>query len=303
MTTTIIEKCLDPHIKCYENVTDYTPLETPDFAWKITYERESPPFNNIKPIYFILDSLNQGAFSHWVYENATWLPFFVYLQEQFTNVFIVIEDMKSFKKLYLRYYGIAEEKLCLHKDMQKENYCFFHTYISLNDKSIPSIYFQNMIDYKSKVDTIKREKDITLLYLPRGTKENLLGPNNRTYSIQKDLKEFIRQTGGVVYETDNTENLEEQISLVKRAKVIVLDYGSNLWVNGYFAENSKIICMNIGWHQHLTFPSCAFMWNEIHKTNSVYQIFAYPSDEKTEDGIAIVKFHYQEILQDIFNSL
>lgn len=303
MTTTIVEKCLNPSIRCYENVSSYKPLEGPEFAWQITCEKEGPPQSNAKPIYFILDAVNQAAFSHWVYESATWLPFFIELQNHFTNCFLVIEDMKSFKKLYTRYYGISDEKLCLRKDMRQENYCFFHTYISLNDTSIPMIYFQNMIQYKQKVDSIKVQKDIPLLYLPRGTKENYVGPNDRTYGIQNDLKEYIKQMGGTVYETDTTQNLEDQIQLVKRAKVIVLDYGSNLWVNGCFAEQSKIICLNIGWHQHPNFPSFGFLWNEIHKTNTVYQIFAYPSDEKTEDGIAIVQFHYAQVLQTIVNAL
>ncbi len=300
---TLLEKCVSPPIKCFENVTHYEPLEGPEFAWNITYEKEALPEDNEKPIYFVLDAVNQAAFSHWVYESATWLPIYKMFQGRFKNFFIVIEDMKSFKKLFLRYYGIEEDRLCLRKDMNPNNYCFFHTYISLNDKSIPDVYFYNLMEYKHKVDTLKVEKDIPLLYLPRGMKENYVGPNNRTYGIQQDLKDYVKQLGGTVYETDTTLRLEDQIQMVKRAKVIVLDYGSNLWVNGYFAENSKIICLNIGWHQHPHFPSFAFVWNEIHKTNVVDQIFAYPSDEKTEDGIAIVKFHYQEVFQKIHSSL
>ena len=302
---TVLEKCLNPPLRSYENVTEYIPLEAPEFAWKITYEKEGLPQDNTKPIYFILDACNQTAFSHWVYESAIWLPFFIDLQKHFSNCYVVIEDMRGFKKLYAKYYGISDNRLLQKKDMQKENFCFFHTYISLNDTSIPMMYYQTMLEYKRKVDTIhvSKIKDIPLLYLPRGTKENLLGPNNRSYNIQEDLKEYIKQMGGTVYETDKTENLEDQIQLVKRARVIVLDYGSNLWVNGYFAENSKIISLNIGWHQHPNFPSFGFVWNEIHKTNTVLQIFAYPSDEKTEDGIAIIKFHYPEVLQKILNCL
>lgn len=290
-------------IKCFENVSYYEPMEGPDFAWKITFEKESLPEHEEKPIYFILDAANQCAFSHWVYESATWFPLYRILQGHFKNLYVVIQDMRSYKKLFMRYYGIDENRLCLRNDMNPKNYCFFHTYISLNDTSIPQVYFNNMMEYKNKVDTIKVEKDIPLLYLPRGIKENLHGPNNRTYDIQNDLKNLVIQLGGTVYETDMTENLEDQIKIVKRSKVIVLDYGSNLWVNGYFAEHSKIICLNIGWHQHPIFPSFGFVWKEIHKTNVVDQIFAYPSDEKTEDGIAIVKFHHQEVFLKILYTL
>ena len=79
--TISLEKCMNPFVQCFENVTAYETLEGPDFAWKITYEKESlPQENTTKAIYFILDANNQAAFSHWVYESATWLPFYKELQ-------------------------------------------------------------------------------------------------------------------------------------------------------------------------------------------------------------------------------
>jgi hypothetical protein len=299
---TSIEKCLYG-IQCYKNVSQYKPLEGPEFAWEITYEKEALPESTELPIYFIVDSMNHAAFSHWVYESSTWLPFFLNIQSQFPTCRLVFEESKRFKHLYLDYSGISSDRFCLRKDMQAENYCFFHTYTSLNDTSIPSIYYKNLLDYKASFDRCQTEKSIPLLYLPRGTKENLHGTNNRVYGIQNDLKDFVRQLGGTVYETDETTHLHEQILLVKQAKVILLDYGSNLWVNGLFATNSKLICLNIGWKQHPIYPSFGFVWKEIHKTNTVEEIFAYPSDEKTEDGIAIVQFHSAEVIQKILSSL
>ncbi len=300
---TSLEKCIDPALRCFRNVSEFTPLEGPEFAWKITYEKEELPQNSEEQVYFILDSVNQAAFSHWVFESAVWLPYFLTLQTHYPNCLVVFEELKSYKKLYMNYFGIAEEKFCLRKDMNLTNACFFHTYTSLNDTTIPQPYYINMMKYIQSLQEIKVEKDIPLLYLPRGIKENYMGENNRTYGIQNQLKDHVRQLGGTVYETDTTTRLIDQIKIVKRARVIVLDYGSNLWVNGLSAEDSKIVCLNIGWHQHPIFPSFGFVWNEIHKTNVVYQIFAVPSDAKTEDGVAIVQFHLPVVLQTILSLL
>jgi hypothetical protein len=299
---TSLEKCPNG-IHCFQNVSDYKPLERPEFAWQITYEKECFPETTTSPIYFIIESTNQGAFSHWVYESSTWLPHYIRLLEKYPTCTIVFDEVKTFKQLYLEYFGIPNARYCLRSEMLPENYCFFHTYTSLNDTSIPEIYYKNLLHYKATFELVNVPKDISLLYLPRGTKENYIGPNNRVYDIQNDLKEFVKQVGGLVYETDETKHLQDQILLVKRAKIIVLDYGSNLWVNSFFAENSKIICLNIGWHQHPTYPCFGFLWNEIHKTNTVSQIFAYPSETQTENGVPIVRFQLPLILHEIITTI
>lgn len=303
---TTIESCKEEIIQCYSNVAHFRCLETdapPLYAWEISYDAKCLPNDETVPIYFILDTINQNAFSHWVYENSSWLPAFLELRKTYPSIKLVIEKWKDFKKLYFDYYTIPYECICLQSEMQSKNYCFFHAYTSFNDKQIGNVYFNNVFHYKNKIDIFSVGKRIPLLYLPRGTKENLLGCNNRVYNVQNELKEFVKQLGGTVYETDSTNKLEDQIRIVKEASIVLLDYGSNLWVNGLFAENSHIICLNIGWHQHPQYPAMGLLWDMIHKSNTVNQIFAYTSKQEKEDDIPIVCFHLPAITNEILSSL
>lgn len=303
---TTIESCKDEKIQCFSNVTKFTCLETtkePQYAWEITYDAKIEPENPTVPIYFILDTVNQNAFSHWVYENALWLPYYLTLREKYPSMRLVIEKWKDFKKIYFQYYNIPLESVCLQSDIEEKNYCFFHTYTSFNDKNVPQVYYDNVNTYKEKVDSMQIPKSIPILYLPRGTKENLAGASNRIYNVQNDLKEYVVQLGGTVYETDSTTNLEQQIQKVKQSSIILLDYGSNLWVNGLFAEKSHIICLNLGWHQHPQYPAMGYLWNKIHESNTLHQIFAYTSIQSNPEDIATVCFHIPTILQEILSSL
>ena len=301
---TLTEKWLDP-LRCFQNVSEYKALEGPDFCWSVSYESESYPTNHESAIYFILDCSNHGAFSHWVYESSTWLPFFLQVQAEYPSCFLVIKQLKTFKKLYFDFYGISEHSILVEPTIEKKNFCFFHTYTSLNDKELPDIYYRNLLQYEKKLQSFlsNETKEIPLLYLPRGTKENFIGVNNRMYDIQNDLKELILNMGGTVYETDTTTKLSDQIAIIQKAKVILLDYGSNLWVNGLFARKSHLLCLNVGWDQHLQYPSLSVLWDKLQETNTIQQIFAYPSDEKQENGVALVKIQLPCVIQALEEAL
>jgi hypothetical protein len=290
------------HIRCFMNVSEYSWKEHPEFAWHIHYESEKPPDSADIPIYFILDSGNSGAFSHWVYENATWLPFFLEVKAKYPSCYLVVETKKQYKSLYLSLYGISSDCLRFHSEVESSNFCFFHTYTSLNDKNIPPIYYSNLFQHIQMLENNMPAKDMNILYLPRGTKENISGPNNRVYNIQEDLKQVVKGVGGVVFETDTTSDLREQIELVRRSKILIVDYGSNLWVNGTFAHNSKILCLNTGWKQHIQYPALGVLWNFISKTNSIDQIFACPLSATTSEGVSIVHFDMKQILEYLFKN-
>ncbi len=300
----LAEKWHEP-IRCFQNVSEYKALEGPSYCWSIIYESESYPTETDSSIYFILDGGNHAAFSHWVYESSTWLPMFLDIQKRYPSCRLVLKQTKTYKYLFLKLYGISDECVLVEPELEPKNFCFFHSYTSLNDTSLPDAYYTNLLRYEKLIESLSIEdkKDIPLLYLPRGTKENFVGPNNRSYGIQKDLKEFVLTIGGTVYETDTTADLTHQMQMIRRAKVILLDYGSNLWVNGLFAKHSKLICLNLGWNQHTQYPSLAVLWEKIQQTNTITQIFAYPSDEKQENGIPIIQIHLPSVISCIYNSL
>ena len=301
---TLFEKWEQP-IRCFQNVSEYKGQEGPHYCWSITYECESYPTGTNSPIYFILDCSNHAAFSHWVYESSTWLPMFLEIQNQYPSCYLVLKPMKTYKNLFLKFYGVSPESILIEPELEPKNFCFFHTYTSLNDTLLPSAYYKNLLKYEKKLQSLpfESEKSIPLLYLPRGTKENFVGPNNRAYGIQNELREFVIKIGGTVYETDTTTDITHQIHMIRRAKVIILDYGSNLWVNGLFAQNSKLICLNLGWHQHSQYPALGILWQKIQETNTIEQIFAHPSNETQENGVPIIQIHLPLVLQAIYNAL
>ncbi len=290
-------------IRCFKNVSSYSYLEGDKYAWEISCEDEQFPTDSQIPLYFILDSANNAAFSHWVYESSTWLPKFQEILLKYPSCFLVIDTFKSYKKLFTSFYGIPQESICFKSEIQPTNYCFFHLYTSLNDPNIPSIYFSNLALYKDKLHTYSEIKDIPLLYLPRGEKENFIGPNNRCYNIQEKLKQFVSEIGGTVYETDSTRSLVDQIQIVKRSHILLLDYGSNLWVNGLFAENSFLLCLNIGWHQHEQLPSLETIWNNIQRNNSIHQVFAQPCPDipVNSDGVPITQFDMTTVVKTLLS--
>jgi hypothetical protein len=297
----IQDKIISPEIRCFQNVTNYSSTEDPSFHWSIDYEEEIYPVENSSNIYFILESANHEAFSHWVYESSVWLPQYIELKKTFPSCSLIIEKWKDFKKLFFKKYSISEENIQLRSQLPSTNFCFFHTYTSLNDKNMPTIFYKNITSYVEflNIDNT-RNKDISILYLPRGTKENLQGPNNRIYNIQNNLKKLVLDLSGVVYETDTTTSLDNQISIVSRANIVILDYGSNLWVNGCFANNSLLLCLNIGWQQHKLFPSLEFLWNYISSQNRITEIFADYTPPTFENDTAVISFDFEQVKNTLF---
>jgi hypothetical protein len=157
----------------------------------------------------------------------------------------------------------------------------------------------NILNFKELFSSIPHTKTIPFLYLPRGIKENMTGTNDRKYDVQPILKELIVSMGGVVYETDNTTDLSEQIAMVRSSKYIILDYGSSLWVNGLFACDSRIICLNVGWAQHLQFPSLEFIYNKILEKNILKEIFSIGQISPEKDGIPICIMPINLILKEL----
>ena len=113
-----------------------------------------------------------------------------------------------------------------------------------------------------------------MLYLPRGTIENYREINN-LYRIQSELIPLINQfSSSVTYFTDiSTNNMKDQINIVKRSKIIILNEGSNHGINGFFAENSHIIVLGGNGYSngtHFQNPRPALMYYDSVKRGNLY---------------------------------
>ena len=146
------------------------------------------------------------------------------------------------------------------------------------------------------------QKHLDFLYLPRGTKENFLS-NDRLIPAQDTLLSLIPKhfLNSRIYNTDDTENIIDQILLIKSAKVILLDYGSSLLVNSFFAENTFFFVLGDFGHIHCKNPKpymlleetlargCHYCYLPVHW--DAYQIISAILDA-VHNGFPTFQHHY-----------
>lgn len=282
--------------------------ETAGCGYEVSY---LPPTNETKQVYYLLDTHNQNAFAHWVFENFIYIDEYFEIKKEYPSCKVVIDEMKDYKLLFLKSKGIQESDIIVSKNfdvyyktlaLQRDddrvaspNIVFFHPYTSLNNTKV----IGNFPMYLNKfIDTDIPEKTIPILYLPRGTKENFAG-GDRQYSVQGRLLTLVENMGGTIFYTDTVSSLEEQRRIVKSAKIILLDYGSNFWVNGFFAVNSNIIMLNIGWRQEERYPEFKILYDIISKKNkSLHNLMASYTDFSRTPNVVYHEFdHIYSIIQ------
>ena len=151
------------------------------YGWDII---RNPSTTDSTNYYYILDTINENAFSHWVYESAVFIPEYIELLKRYPKCKIVIRKEKGYKLLFFKYYNVPLDNICLFEDISDNNTCFFHQYISLNDPNIPKRFQINILHFKELFSSIPHTKTIPFLYLPRGTKENMTGSNDRKYNVK-----------------------------------------------------------------------------------------------------------------------
>ena len=72
----------------------------------------------------------------------------------------------------------------------------------------------------------------------------------------------------ITYNTLETTDFYQQIQLVRSAKNIYLDWGSNMFVNGFFSKDSNIYCINKSESQ-LRFPFLRLIMSIIEQSNNM----------------------------------
>ncbi len=243
------------------------------YGWDVRYSPESA--ETPTSFYFCIDGIYHEAWSHWVDESAIYLPLYLKLKNLFPGIKLYSFGKKGYKTAMYRAFGIDLEDVVYTID-DTSNEFMFPRYISLGDHRQPYLFYKHaQVFYKSLVAKLPEpEKDIDILYLPRGTKENCK-QNDRQIPMQPYLIQVLSQfPNAQVFFTDKVENMLEQWALLRRAKVIILNEGSSLLVNGYFSVNSKIISLGGHGNQaHLWNPCPALLfYDSIRRGNSYYTL-------------------------------
>jgi hypothetical protein len=244
-----------------------------NYGWDVSYyEHDAGP---IDTVYFCVDAIYNETWGHWVEESAIYLLLFAKLKKIYPTLKLYSLKKKLFKAAMYRAFDITEDDV-VYSISTRQNKCIFPHYISLADHRLPFQFERHMSNfYKYIVNKCPtKEKDIDILYLPRGAKENSKG-TDRTVPVQHMLIEFLSQMPNVkILFTDETQNMIDQWDMVRRAKTLIVNEGSNQALNGYFAYNTKIVILGgNGNGCHFQNPSNTLIYyDSIKRGNQFYHL-------------------------------
>lgn len=261
-----------------DNVTSVSSTDDwsirPNYGWDVETGKANE--NDPHAYYFYIDC-PYTAFGHWIFESSHLILLYKKLKTQYPSLKIVSYVERKFKKQMYSLFGLEESDI-LTEIKSFNNTFFFPKTSSLGDHTGIEYYMKTIHEYYNEIISkcSPIEKDITVLYLPRGSLEN--GGQDRTIGVQSQLIEYVKTIpNSCVYYSDMTQNMIDQINIVRRAQIIILDYGSNMMFNGFFAEGSQILVLNeIFDHLHLKNPRPFMLLGDSIKRGSRYY-YASPS--------------------------
>ena len=262
-----------------DNVRTIDIVDRADYSWDIEYDTEIT--SGDKDYYFYIEQVYQDVFGHWVFESAINLPLFKKLKSIYPELKLLIfkNNIKKYKKLFCNSFKIDESDI-IYSIQNPNNTIIFPGAISMADHSLLNVYNNYVINFKNALTCdipINVNKDISILYMPRGTTENYIA-NDRTIAVQKELIEHIKSiNNSLVYFGDaQTENFADQIKLIKRSNILIVSEGSAHSVNGLFSENSKIIVVGDFNRNDTNNPRPdLIIQNMINNNNKIYYISGY----------------------------
>lgn len=268
----------DYYFYSVENVEGVGVQPRENYGWDVAYNTISG--NGVPNYYFCVDTIYNDTWPHWVDESAIYLLLFAKLKKIYQTIKLYSFSKKNYKKAMYKAFDISEEEV-VHTLEGTNNTFIFPEYISLADHRKPFLFMKHMANFYNYIAAKcpTKEKDIDILYLPRGKKENSKG-TDRTIPVQPMLIEFLSQLPTVkIFYTDDTENMIDQWDLVRRAKVIILNEGGNHGINGFFAYNSQILVLGGNGNAcHFQNPSPGLMYyDSLKRGNKYYHIsYEYP---------------------------
>lgn len=199
--------------------------------------------------YLIIDTLINDALIHWVAESAIYLFLFKELKETYPTLKLHLKTQKQYKKMICDHFEIENTDVVI--ELLPNNVCFFPLPISsLNKNTICPDYiaqlnrFCNFIQSSVTKDV---DKSVSVLFMPRQTKENFAG-NDRTYNTQEISNKISEVQNSMILNTDNIKSLQEQIDIVNSSKNIIVTGGSSYFFNGILSNSANLIVLDAPIH-------------------------------------------------------
>lgn len=265
--------------------TDIYDASTSDAAAAALYKPE-------KTHYWIIDSPGDFALAHWIYESFIFIHILKELNELnelkelnaqgstrstgsaqgSTGIKIMTKNPKKYVKSMLCFFGIKNE--VVHQIDNYNNHSYFPKVYSMNtSQNIETDKYYNLY-LNSYISYIQRNisviQSIKAVFLPRNTIDNY-SQNDRIISNTDKIKEIVIENGGMVLDTYSLNNIKYQFSIINNAEIVILDYGSSLFLNCIFLKNKKIYIIdnNDQASSHHRFSINNYLYNMITSNNDV----------------------------------
>ena len=207
-----------------------------------------------------IDSPDNEAFCHWVFESAIHLPTL--------RKTIVLANKKAYKTLFCSYFGIRDEEI-------RYDPTRFASSFRLIDNPIKKEYPMLLDAFFSRFSS-SVTPDVDFIVMPRQRKENYV-PNDRPCPLTPFLDVFQRseRTHRIVH-TDDITHLQTQIDLVNSGRNLVVVDGSAFLVNGMFCSGKHIYVINteLVENQSKLYPMVKLIYDKIKQKNTVTFITA-----------------------------
>lgn len=232
-------------------------------------------FKPEKTHYWIIDSPGDFALAHWIYESFIFINILIGLNDKISNIKIMTKNHKKYVKSMLRFFEIKNE--VVNEIDNYNNYCYFPKIYCLNtSQDIKTDEYYNLY-LNSYINYIQRNipiiQNIKTVFLPRNNADNYL-PNDRIINNTDRIKEIVIGNGGMVLDTYALNNIKYQFTIINNADIVILDFGSSLYLNCIFLKNKKIyIIDNQSQIPHLSrFDINNLLYNIISSNNEVHII-------------------------------
>ena len=232
-----------------------------------------------KTHYWIIDSPGDFALAHWIYESFIFIHILKELNAQGSTgstrsagIKIMTKNPKKYVKSMLCFFGIKNE--VVHQIDNYNNHSYFPKVYSMNtSQNIETDKYYNLY-LNSYISYIQRNisviQSIKAVFLPRNTIDNY-SQNDRIISNTDKIKEIVIENGGMVLDTYSLNNIKYQFSIINNAEIVILDYGSSLFLNCIFLKNKKIYIIdnNDQASSHHRFSINNYLYNMITSNNDV----------------------------------
>ena len=238
-----------------------------------------------KTHYWIIDSPGDFALAHWIYESFIFIHILKELNElnelnaqgstgfaRSAGIKIMTKNPKKYVKSMLCFFGIKNE--VVHQIDNYNNHSYFPKVYSMNtSQNIETDKYYNLY-LNSYISYIQRNisviQSIKAVFLPRNTIDNY-SQNDRIISNTDKIKEIVIENGGMVLDTYSLNNIKYQFSIINNAEIVILDYGSSLFLNCIFLKNKKIYIIdnNDQASSHHRFSINNYLYNMITSNNDV----------------------------------